>query len=370
MNITIDLRSLHTAQHSGVEYFMVHAIEQLLKIDPKNQYTLYYNGFKARQFDQFHFINAHYKQTRIPNRALNLLQKFLRWPDVESLAGRTDTVLMPNLGITKISSTTKLVLVVHDLSPVLMPEMYSLKSRVWHRLVNLPKLARRADKILAVSEFTKQALVNQLQIDSNKIKVGLLGVDHERYHANLDSKRLREVRNNYNLPVEFVLFVGTVEPRKNVSRLIEALKYIPSHVHLVIAGKLGWKYREIIQTINNSSEARRIHYLGYVAEEDKPYLLKLARVMVWPSLYEGFGLPVLEAMAVGTPVVSSSVTSIPEVAGDAAILVNPYNIADIGKAVEMLIDDSPLRADLIRKGLQRAARFSWEHTGEVLRSIL
>lgn len=370
MKITIDLRGLQGNEPSGVGYFTLQVVERLLEQDKYNKYLLYYNAFKKKVFGRFHFVNVEYKQTRIPNRILNFCFKFFKVPKFESLAGETNAVFMPNWNIISLRSTTKLILVVHDLSPVVMPEMYSWKSRIWHWVINIPALCKRADKILAVSEFTKKALIEKLKVDPQKITVGLEGVDHERYNNSLSESKLRHVRNIYNLPGQFICFIATIEPRKNLERLIEAFEQLDYEGSLVIIGKLGWKYSQVLSRINNSSKAKNIFYLGYVPESDKPYVIKLSDVFAWPSLYEGFGLPVLEAMAVGTPVLTSNVTSLPEVVGDCGLMVNPYQVADIKNGLQKLLDEPNLREQFIKKGLDHARQFTWDHTAQVVANLL
>jgi glycosyltransferase involved in cell wall biosynthesis len=213
-------------------------------------------------------------------------------------------------------------------------------------------------------------LIKEFGIDPQKIEVGLLGIDHDRYHSNLSVKSMRHVRNIYNLPGEFILFVGTLEPRKNLSSLIKAFEALGSDQTLVIAGKLGWRYSEVMRLIADSPKHKQIMYLGYIPEEHKPALIKLARVFAWPSLYEGFGLPVLEAMAVGTPVLTSSVTSLPEVVADSALMVNPYNVSEIARGLKALLNDQAVRENYIQKGLERSKNFTWQHTAKVLYNLL
>lgn len=370
MKIAIDLRGLQGDEPSGVGYFTIQVVERLLEQDKYNKYLLYYNAFKKKVFDRFHFVNVEYKQTRIPNRVLNFFFKFLGTPKFESLTGEINAVFMPNWNIISLRRTTKLILVVHDLSPLVMPEMYSWKSRLWHWLINIPAICKRADKILAVSEFTKQTLIEKLDIDPSKITVGLLGVDHERYHENLEESKMRYVRNIYGLPGQFICFIATLEPRKNLDRLIEAFEQLNYEGSLVIIGKLGWKYDKVLERIQTSPKAKKIVYLGYIPESDKPYIIKLSNVFAWPSLYEGFGLPVLEAMAVGVPVLTSNVTSLPEVVGDSALTVNPYQVADIKNGLQQLLDQPNLREQFIKKGLDRAKQFTWDHTAGVLATLL
>jgi len=370
MKIAIDLRGLHDNEPSGVGYFTMQVVERILEHDKHNKYVLYYNAFRQKVFERFHFVNVEYIQTRIPNRLLNLSLKLFGFPHFERLSGEVQTVIMPNPNMIRLHSTTKLVLVIHDLSPLVMPEMYSWKSRLWHWLIDIPGLCKRADKIFAVSEFTKQSLIEQLHIDANKITVGKLGVDHERYHTNLSEPKLRYIRNIYGLPGQFISFVATLEPRKNLERLIEAFEQLEYDGSLVIIGKLGWKYDSVLQKMRTSPKAKKITYLGYVPEQDKPYILKLSDIFAWPSLYEGFGLPVLEAMAVGTPVLTSNVTSLPEVVGGSALMVNPYQVNDIRSGLQQLLDQSHLKAEYRARGLERVKQFSWDSTSKVLASVI
>ena len=256
------------------------------------------------------------------------------------------------------------------MSPLVFPEFYTLKDRIWHWFTNIPQLVNTANKIVAVSEFTKTSLIEKLQVDPNKIVVAPLGVDHDNYRPNLNVDRLRDVRNRYGLPGDFVLYLGTVEPRKNISRLIEAFEQIKEPISLVIVGRLGWKYADVLEQIERSPKRRFIKLLGYVTESDKPYIMKLAKVFAWPSLYEGFGLPVLEAMAVGTPVLTSNVSSLPEVAGDSALLVDPYSVGDIAKGLSLLLTDSNLREHYSNKGQLRSREFTWEKCAEIVKTAL
>lgn len=370
MKIAVDLRSLHSTEFSGVESYTVKVLEKLLTRDRENSYTLFYNGFKPKQFDSLHFINAKYKQTRIPNRLLNLSMKFFNKPRLEKLVGDCDVLFMPNWNVCSVDDKTKVILTVHDLSPLVLPQMYNWKSRAWHSFINIKKLVKRADALIAVSEHTKIALQEVLKVPEQKITVAPLGVEQEFFNPSLDVDQLRQVRNIYGLPGDFILFLGTIEPRKNLETLIDAFERVNSPVNLVIAGKLGWKYKAITQRIEKSKKRRQIKLLGYIPEADKPYIMKLAKTFVWPSLYEGFGLPVLEAMAVGTPALTSQLTSLPEVAGSTALLVNPYNPQDIASGLEDLLTNEQLRQRFTVQGIERAKNFTWDKTATILESVI
>lgn len=370
MIIAVDLRSIQRGTFSGVENYTLSLLECMIQNDRVNKYLLFYNGLKPLKNEELRFLNTTVVTRRIPSKLLAASTTFLRKPDFTTLIGNFDTLFLPNINYVVLGKAKKLVVTVHDLSPIVLPEYYDLKRRIWHKTVGFRRTLQRADKIIAVSEYTKQEIVKVLGIDSRKITVVYQGVDHVRFNPDLEVDKLRDVRNRYGLPGEYILFVATLEPRKNVEGLLAAWERMESSVPLVIAGKPGWKYSRIFRQARQSKRDRQIQFLGFVDEVDKPYLLKLARVLAFPSFYEGFGLPVVEAMAVGTPVVTSSVTSLPEVVGDAGLLVNPYNREELTCALDALVRDEKLRKQLIAKALQRAQQFSWERTASETLQVL
>jgi glycosyltransferase involved in cell wall biosynthesis len=284
--------------------------------------------------------------------------------------GDFDLLFLPNFNQFSINPKTKLVITVHDLSPIVTPEFYDSRRKLWHIFVNIKKSLHRANHILAVSEFTKGELMRIYGLPDSKITVTHLGVQRNVFHPDLSKDKMRHVRNIYGLPADFYLFIGTLEPRKNIPSIIKAFEKLNLDMDLVIAGRQGWKYKTILNQIENSPKRRRIKYLGYIEEEHKPYLLKLAKGLVWPSFYEGFGLPPLEAMAVGTPVITSQVTALPETAGSSAVMVDPYSIPDLSRAMKLVSEDLDLRNDLIHKGLANAKKFDWKSTAEKTLSVL
>jgi glycosyltransferase involved in cell wall biosynthesis len=376
MKISIDLRSLSSGSISGVENYTMNIVENLLRQDKKNNYALFYNAYEARLPSDYHYVNSKMALSRIPNKLLNLafkfgltsIEKFISDSDTltpnPSPKGRGENLLdwffMPNLNQFNILPNTKLALTVHDLSPVVAPEFYDSKRRLWHWFLNYKKAFERADLIFAVSEYTKQDLLKLFQIQENKIKVVHHGVDSEAFSKKINQEKLRQLRNEKNLPGEFILFLNTIEPRKNLEGLIKAFEVLDSKSFLVIAGKSGWKNKSIFKQIQNSKKRNKIIYLDYISETQKPALIKMASVLVYPSFYEGFGMQILEAFSLGTPVLASQVTALPEVSGDAALLVNPYNTKDIAHALQHLLTDSEFRDRLAQKGLERAKEFSWQ----------
>jgi glycosyltransferase involved in cell wall biosynthesis len=254
------------------------------------------------------------------------------------------------------------VVTVHDVGYLHHPESHSPATR---RLLDLTTRwsTRVAQRIVAISETTRRDLIANYRVPAQRIQVIFHGVDDTMRPATSDS--IAELRQRLVLPDAYVLFVGTVQPRKNLGRLARAMSIVAGaglpH-SLVIAGKRGWMAAQVEAEIAASGMADRIRFLGYVPSSDLPTLYSGADAFCFPSLYEGFGLPVLEAMACRTPIVASNRSAIPEVAGDAALLVDPADPAAIGAALCRLLTDRGLRGGLIEQGEFRARQFNWEHT--------
>jgi glycosyltransferase involved in cell wall biosynthesis len=264
------------------------------------------------------------------------------------------------------------VLTVHDLSGLLLPELHTRKTHMVNRMY--PVFVRKAAAVIAVSAATAAELEKRFPGTARKTVVIHEAAD-PRLTPVTDPGELQRVRRKYSLPERFILFLGTLEPRKNLAGLLDAFTIASSRIphHLVVAGALGWKTAAMEEKFAATSLRDRILMTGRVPDEDVPGLLSLCEIFVYPSLYEGFGLPVLEAMACGAPVVTSCVSSMPEVAGDAALLVDPLSPGDMASAIQSLAGDGELRRELSLKGRARAAGFSWTRaageTMDVYRSV-
>ena len=258
------------------------------------------------------------------------------------------------------------VLTIHDLAVLHFPELFRPWFRHYARVV-LPRAARAADAIIAVSQASKADIVETLAIPEERVVVVLNGVDRCFRPVPAGSEGTPDVRRRYGLPRDFVLTVGSVEPRKNLPRLLQALARLRARpdtadVVLVHAGPEGWRAGDVSPTIRALGLSDAVRFLGYVPREDLAALYGAARLCAYPSLYEGFGLPVAEAMACGCPVVTSNVSSLPEVAGDAAVLVDPRSVDEIAAGIAALWTDETRRRDLSAKGRLRATCFTWERT--------
>lgn len=263
------------------------------------------------------------------------------------------------------------IVTVHDVSFRLFPRAFSPRDRLVLSLA-VARSVRVATRVITISESSRRDILRLYRVPEERVTAIPLAAS-ARFQPVTSAARLDEVRHRYNLPRDYILAVGNLQPRKNLPRLLRAYAELKLHddavPSLVLAGKALWRESDVYRTATTLGLAGAIVFTGYVPDNDLAALYSGALCFVYPSLYEGFGLPVLEAMACGTPVIASATSSIPEVAGDAALLVNPLEEAELARAMRRLIDDESLRARLRSNGRAHAANFSWtvtaRRTGEV-----
>jgi len=253
------------------------------------------------------------------------------------------------------------ILTIHDLSLAKFREMHP-KERVWFSDVFLRRRIRYAAHIITVSDFIRSEICDELRLSTDQVTV--IPEAPDPFFFPRDREKARELVEALGLPQDYILFVGTLEPRKNLSLLIKAAAASESDIPIVLVGWEGWGGDLWLETVKDKGLRNRILTTGYVDEESLACLYSNALALVFPSLYEGFGLPVLEAMACGCPVICSNAASLPEVAGDAALFIDPYEVDGLAAAMDKLVEDSTLRIDLIHKGLERVAQFSWKRAAE------
>ena len=262
------------------------------------------------------------------------------------------------------------VFTLHDLIPLLLPQYHRPLNRIFFRQM-FPRFLQRADAIIAVSENTKNDAISLLGINPESITVIPEGISPS-FRTAANEKHLAAVRAAYGLPETFILCVSTIEPRKNHTTLLRAFEMLhPLHpnVALVLAGNRGWLYHGFLDELQNSPVRHHVRLLGKVPETDLPALLSAATVFAFPSRYEGFGLPPLEAMACGTPVVCSNSSSLPEVVGDAVILCEPGNASAWEKEMTRLLRHKDMRQQLVARGRSRAATYTWDSAALATRSV-
>ncbi len=366
MKILIDIRCLMFKQYSGVANYAFNLLSALFKIDQENEYILFYNSAKKIDLPKWNQPNVKYAGFSYPNKLFNLTLNFFNWPKIDKLAGGADIFFAPNLHFVSWSKDCRKIIAVHDLSFLRFPEFFTWKQRFWHWLILRRNIISQADLILADSESTKNDLIELLRVKAEKIQVVYLGVSDE--FKILPAENLAAVKTKYCLPAKFILYLGALEPRKNIESVIGAFNLLPDlEYNLIIAGAVGWKTKNIFRLAEGR---QKIKFIGYVDEADKPALYNLASFFVYPSYYEGFGLPILEAMACGCPVIAGSNSSQVETAGGAALLVNPYDVNEILEAMRAMATEDSLRLAFRKQGLARAKEFSWRKTaGEVVNNF-
>jgi len=270
---------------------------------------------------------------------------------------------LDHVGLPPFSKRSKYVVTIYDVIPLLFPQTFSLRHRLVVRAA-LARVCKQADVVIVLSQATKEDLLQHCRLSEDRVVVIPAACD-ARFSPAVDQARLSYVRLKYGLPPLYMLFLGTLNPRKNVTTLLQAFaqfhhtQRVAPVVHLVIAGASEWRTPGMDRTLQRLGLEHVVHFPGFLDEEDLPDLYRGALLFVLPSIYEGFGLPVLEAMGCGVPVVTSNVASLPEVAGDAAVLVDPYDAEGMAAALTEVVHNETLRRVLQCKGIAQAQKFSW-----------
>jgi glycosyltransferase involved in cell wall biosynthesis len=359
MKVCIDT-SPAVHHRAGLGRYAQELTAALLAADTENQYVAFYHRPKDALIDP--------PLDQVPHLTTNLDTKPWRF---SALLGQLSHIpqdrMFPGIDLFHATdhllprlSRVKSVFTLHDLIFRLYPETHKPLNR-WFLTLMMPRFLQAAGAVIAVSEHTKRDAMDFYVIDEAKIHVIYEGVDSRFRPAPVQA--MTRVRQAYNLPERFILSLGTIEPRKNLSSLLEAYRVLRdqgSELGLVIVGKKGWLYEGFFHRLRELGLEDEVLFTGFVPDGDLPAICSAAELFVFPSLYEGFGLPVLEAMACGAPVITSNVSSLPEVAGDAALLVDPASVRELTEAMAVVLEDEELRTSLQSKGPRQAAKFSWE----------
>ena len=348
MRIALDTQST-LGRKTGIGHYTAQLLAALRRVAPQNDYQeVQWGSERVMRLDR----RLRWQQWEVPRRARALKADILHVPGFDA----------------PLWKPRRVVLTVHDLIGALFPRNFPPASRFyWSRW--LPYTLRFADAVIADSEATRRDIERITRLPAARITVIPLGV--EARFAPCPPPQREACRAQYQLPARFILYVGTLEPRKGLDTLIEAFAPLARRdpVGLVLVGKRGWYWQPLLARLTALRLEERVQLLDYVPDADLPAIYAAASVLVLPSRYEGFGLPVLEAMACGTPVVCTNVASLPEVAGEAARLVPPDYPQALAEALEAVLTDRALTEALRERGLQRAANFTWERTAQATLAV-
>lgn len=349
MKIAIDASSAARGDGTGITNYTKNLLINLARLDKDNAYYICYRLSRLKKW----------KYLFKPPQD-NFRLKFIQEPFNVFFQRRIDIFHDLDARLPAYNRVKKIV-TVHDLNPLVSPDFAS-EDFLRMKIERYSTLAREADIIISVSESTKKEIIKYLNFPEDKIVVIKEGVGAEFFP--ISTEEIHGVKDKYNLRQDYLLFVGDICVRKNMRKILEAFSFIAkkvtSYVELVLVGKLFYGHQEILDYLKKLDSGSRVRLVGYVPQKDLPALYSGAKMFVFPSLYEGFGLPILESMACGTPVITSNVSACPEVAGDAAILVDPTRVEQIAEAMLRLLKDNELCIDLKKRGLERVKSFTWE----------
>jgi len=362
MHIAIDAHSVGTGL-AGNETYATNLVEALAEVDPENLYTVYVTRKEAERRFEGRWPNVRVQRT-LPHTPL------LRVPFTLSAELRRRPVDILHVQYTAPPlAPCPVVATIHDLSFEHLPETF--KRRSWMQLrLTVRRTARRASHVIAPSEFTRRDLIDTYRLDPSRVTAIPLAAS-EQFRPVEDAREIERVRRLYGIEGEYVLAVGSIQPRKNLVRLVRAYSLLRRErgrsnlPKLVLVGKRAWLYGETLRAIEEEGVGDRVVLTGHVSEGDLPALYSGALCFAYPSYFEGFGLPPLEAMRCGTPTLVGDSASLPEVVGDAALTADPFDTGALARALTRLVDDDALRAELRARGLRRASAFDWRDTARM-----
>ncbi|HOK35583.1 MAG TPA: glycosyltransferase family 1 protein [Candidatus Pacearchaeota archaeon] len=372
MKIAIDARVIERRM-SGIGRYLLGFLEWLTKLDKQNQYFLFsYEGLPKFQQAGYKVI-ATGKNSIFRGKIYNFYWQEFILPQLLKKY-KIDIFFNPNHYLPLRKTSSKNIITIHDLSHKIEKEYKSFIYRFLYLDIILPKSAKKSDLILTVSEnskkdilkyyFTQQKLINS----ANKIKVIYLAADEKFKPRSLANDVLiANIRQKYSLPEEFILYVGRIEKRKNIKGIIEIAKLLPQ-MKFVLVGESGYSGAE--ELIREIQKQKNIYHLEFVEEEDLPFIYNLGKIFLFPSFYEGFGLPVLEAMQSGLPVLTSNTSSLPEVVGDGGIMHSPDDYSSFSNDIEKLFKDNNFYQEMQKRALIQAKKFSWEKSTKEFISLI
>lgn len=353
-------------QKAGMDHYLHQVLAAMKRLAPQHRFVLIDHRRHPIPFRD-RFETTIIDLPRPPARVS-------RWNlfEVPKILSAFDLVFSPGLyGPVRIPPNTASVMVVHDLTRYLFPGFFAFNPM--QKVLDLlayPAMVRRYDHILAVSQATKEDLIARFRQPEDKITVVHHGAD-ETFRPLDPAEAASKLKGSYGIHRPFLLFLGTLEPRKNIPTLLKAFAALTDRIEedLILVGQKGWKWEPIFQEMERPKVKDRVRWIGYVPDEDRVYFYNAARMLVYPSWYEGFGMPLLEAMQCGCPVVTSKVSALPEVAGSAALYVDPARIETVEEAILRVLKEQGLAERMKEDGLKQAKRFSWERSAGITLTV-
>jgi glycosyltransferase involved in cell wall biosynthesis len=364
MKILIDIRLLSKGVSSGISGYTKELLDKIFELDKENEYWLFYNGFRrySLPIDWLNLENVNILERSIPNKLLDLSLRFFNRPRIDKRI-KPDLIFSPHFNILA-STETPRIITIHDLSFMHFAKFFSVKQRLWHWLQNYRSQIQLAQKIIVVSEFCKRDVIDLLQIPEEKISVVYSGIKSgggfgfnsgvNSGFYRLDQKDLRRlsIQRKFGLNEKFILYLGALESRKNIIALIRAFSILKAKAdfadyQLVLAGRAGYGAKKIIKEANQCGFINDIKFLSNVADDERVILYNLANVFVYPSVFEGFGFPPLEAQACGTPVIVSNRTSLAEIIGSSGLYFNPWRPDELAEQIKKIETNAKVRQNKI-----------------------
>lgn len=365
MKILVDYTQI-PVQRVGVGNYAYNLVKELYDIDKENTYYIVVQdddgSLDVFQCDRIRLIRV--KHGLFRKLVFRLLLEQVYFPYLV-LKHRIDLVHSLHYSFPLVTFGAQRLITVHDMTYFTVPDLLVNTKRLYLKFfINLSTRVR--SRLICVSEYTKDDLVRITGVDPRKCTVITLGRS-EIFRPGISAGEIESTKKKYGITAPYFLFIGTIEPRKNIKKLItvfQEFSKVHDHYQLVIVGKKGWHYEDVFELVSAQRLSGKVIFTGYVEEEEKPVLLNGCEVFVYPSVYEGFGIPILEAISCGAPVITSNISSMPEVAGDAAILIDPTNEEELLQAMLRLTADPAMKQELKEKGFLQAQQYTWRNTAE------
>ena len=378
MRIAIDVQPLLAGNKTGIGSYQADLLKAAMNADPENEYILNFFSLRNTQekVDKLRELFGDSVKIRVCRlmsySLIHMLWLIIPFPYRWIFPQKADMSLFFNYYVPPFAEG-KVYSVVYDTVIRDMPETMDERTR---RVLNmsLKKSIRRSDRVITISEFSKSRIMYHFDVPEDRLSVVYCGIDKSRYNAQYSPEKILDCKRGYGIGEKYILYLGTLEPRKNISGLIEAYKLLtetqPDCPELVIAGGKGWHYAPIFERVKELGLESRVKFTGYISDDDAPLLMCGAELFCFPSFYEGFGMPPLEAMSCGAPTVVADNTAFPEVVGNAALTVDAHSPNSIACAMNQLISDEELRQKLKVNGIAQAEKFSWENSAALFLKII